>query len=176
MSDSKRGSEGRGERGPRGHRGPHGRDGSAGSGTTGPAGLTGPSGPSGPSSSSRSQAKFSGLMQTSGNTLLADAGTANLGSNTFPAYPVPSAHALQNLATNLGGFVVPAASTIVFEVLVNGAVVAGYSVTYTTGESGVKTITFGPEALSANDTFALRVTPAGTFGSAVPVTATIEVA
>jgi len=83
--------------------------------------------------------------------------------------------ALRNLAANIGGFVVPA-GTITFEVLVNGAPVAGYALTYAVGESGVKSLTFGPVALAADDTVALAVAPVGVgFSSAIPVSAVLEI-
>lgn len=156
----------RGPKGPEGDRGERGH--------RGHDGDTGPTGPIGPTF--RGLAKFSGAMATSGNTFLADTGTAVLvGSNIFPDYPVPSARNLQNLATNIGAFVVPLGASITFEVLVNTGPVLGYSITYNAGDTGVKSISFGPVALPINAVFSLRVTPTGVIVAPVEVSATIEI-
>jgi len=114
-------------------------------------------------------------MGASGSTFLADTGTAVLLSNSFPDYPVPSPRDLRNLATNIGNFVVPPNSAIVFEVVANGVLVPGYSISYMDGETGVKSILFGPVTLPVNGTFAIRVTPLGSITNPVPVSALIEI-
>ena len=115
-------------------------------------------------------------MAVSGNTHLADTGTALVaGTNPFPEYPVPAIRTLQNLATNIGEFVVPLGGTIFFQVFVNGSFVPGYSILYMATETGVKSIPFGPVAVPVNGTFALRVTASPEMTSVpIEVSATIE--
>lgn len=108
---------------------------------------------------------------------LADTGTVAINpSNIFPAYPTPSPRNLFNLAVNLGEFIVPEAGSIIFEVMVNGSFVAGYSITFNPGDTGVKSLLFGPVSVSASGTFALRATPSdGTTLAQIPVSALIEI-
>ena len=141
--------------------------------------ATGPTGPAAPTPlTTRSLVKFSG-QTAPGNAYLADTGTAPIvQSNVFPFYPVPTAHNLFNLATNIGTFVVPANGAIIFEVVTGpaGNVVPGYSITYgpgDTGVNGVKSILFGPVPLPPNETFGLRVTAQG-ISTPVLVSAVIE--
>jgi hypothetical protein len=146
-------------------------------GATGSVGATGPTGPTGPSLTTRGVAKFSGVIGPGGNMFLADTGTVAISpSNIFPAYPTPSPRNLFNLAANLGEFVVPEAGSVLFEVQANGGFIAGYSITFNPGDTGVKSLLFGPVFVPANGTFAIRVTPSdGTTLGQIPVSALIEI-
>ena len=145
-------------------------------GVTGATGNTGATGAIG-SSSSRGIAKFSGVLGPNGNMFLADTGTVPINpSNIFPAYPSPSPRNLFNLAVNLGEFVVPEAGSFIFEVLANGVFIPGYSITFNPGDTGVKSLLFGPVFVPANGTFAIRATPSnGTTSVQIPVSALIEI-
>jgi len=166
------GDGGRGKRGKRGHRG-----------HTGPAGETGPAGPVGPAGSG-GLLKFSGFAAGALSGLvpvasfLADSGAGiGVGSILLLAqgYPEAIARSLRNLAVNIFGFTVPPLGSIVVELLQNGVPVPGFSVTYNTGDSGIKTVVAGPAPYAIGDTFDLRVTTTGILAAGVNVSATVGV-
>jgi len=117
------------------------------------------------------------MIGPGGNMFLADTGAVPVTpSNIFPAYPSPSSRNLFNLAANLGEFVVSEAGSIIFEVQVNGAIIPGYSITFNPGDTGVKSLLFGPVPVPVNGTFAIRATPSdGTTAGQVPVSALLEI-
>jgi hypothetical protein len=150
--DTERGE--RGKRGKRGHRGP-------------PANAL---------------LKFAGLVASAGeggspaSSFLADTGISFAIQSVFtaPNYPVAHAFDARNLATNiLQGSVVPVGGSIVFELLRNGVLVPGFSITYGPGEGGIKTVEAGPAAYAIGDTFDLRATSSGLVVDDVNVSATI---
>lgn len=151
--------------------GPRGRK-----GARGPRGHQGPVGPTGPAGASAGLLKFSGavLSTDSGITFLADSGIPLAPSTTALAYPLATAQSLKNITANLSSTVPPEA-TVIFDLLQNGVPVAGFTVTYIAGESGIKSALAGPVAFAIGDTFDLRVTisPVNLFEGDPLVSATI---
>lgn len=154
----------RGKRGKRGHRGEQGEPGPIGPSGLGLGGLL----------------KFSGVVDASVEgtivSYLADTGVG-VGDvsviTVAPDYPVAIVRNLVNLATN----VLEAISingTLTIELLKNGVAVPGFVITYTGGQSGIKTVTAGPVAFAIGDTFDLRLT-ASFLAVGVDVTATVGV-
>ena len=167
--DCKRGKRGkRGHRGHRGHRGPEGPPGPAGTASGGLLKFSGTVAP----------AVEGGLVVS----FLEDygAGVASFQGVTpvslAPSYPIAVARNLRNMATNLLlGFVVPDGGQIVIELLQNGVSVPGFVITYTGGETGIKSVLAGPAAFAIGDTFDLRVSVTGGVVDTVDLSATVGV-
>jgi len=92
---------------------------------------------------------------------------------TAPAYPVAIARSLVNLSTNLLE-AVTLGGVVTFALLQNGVAVPGFTTSYATGESGIKTAVAGPVAYLPGDTFDLQVT-ADTLAVALDASATVGV-
>lgn len=161
----------RGKRGKRGHRGPEGPTGPtgpAGSGSAGSTGATGPTGPGGGGGGgSGGLLKFSGLVAApEGPTL--DSFLADWGANllapaiaTPMSYPVAIQRTVQNMSVNVldGAILGDPGGTVVFNLLKNGAPVAGFSITFLVGgPTGVQTAVAGPVTFLPGDTLDLRAT------------------
>jgi hypothetical protein len=152
-------------------------------GKRGKRGHTGPPGPAG--SASGGLLKFSGVIAPAGEgpvaSYLEDWGVGvGIGGiiDTAPSYPVAVAHSLVNMATNLlGGVVVPGGGTITFDLVKNLATVPVViaTIVYGAGDSGIKSVLFGPTPFAIGDTFDLRVTTTGTVEVAIDASATVGV-
>ena len=79
------------------------------------------------------------------------------------------------MAANIGSFVIPPGESIQFAVVANGGFPPGFEITFVGGETGVKTLIFGPIALPAGGTFALFVTPSDGIITPVAVSAVLEI-
>lgn len=93
-----------------------------------------------------------------------------------PSYPVAIKRKLQNFAVNLSGAVI-ASGTLLVELLQNGTPLSGFSVTYSTGQSGIKTVQTSSVDAPIGSTFDVRVTATGTSGVAgyVNLSATVGI-
>lgn len=168
-------SEGRRARGPEGPTGPTGPAGSATStGATGPTGSAGSGG----------LLKFSGICGTDSESAvtsyLADAGfddsDPDLTTSKAPSYPVAVAHSLVNLATNISlSPVIPGGGSVTIKLLKNGSPVAGFSITYGPGQSGVMSAVAGPAAYAIGDTFDVEVISTDITAPLVDVSATVGI-
>jgi hypothetical protein len=176
----------RGERGKRGKRGHDGHDGAAGpTGPTGPTGSTGLTGPTGPQAATfGALLKFSGRAAgvdsesgTDGISFLPDSGFGFSVSPIFTPedYPVAVAHNVRNMAVNLVGFVVPQGGQVIVDLLLDGAVVPGFTIPFIFGDPSLKTILAGPALFAIGQVFNVRVTTKGTVTETVNTSVTIGV-
>ena len=80
-----------------------------------------------------------------------------------PSYPTAVAGSFLNMATNLRPDVPLASpgSSVVFELLLDGVPVPGFTVTYLPGESGIKTVAAGPVPFAVGQTIDVRITNNG---------------
>lgn len=116
--------------------------------------------------------KFSGVVPTvAGDTYMDDAFTDN---STNPlAYPIAVACKAVNMAVNVLGGGTFGAVTLSVQLLKNGSPVAGFTITYTGVQTGVKTVVAGPSSYVAGDTFDVRCHTDGDPGGAVELTVTV---
>jgi hypothetical protein len=128
--------------------------------------------------------KFSGLAATAEGggsqvSYLVDTGPDTItGFPTFtsPDYPLAQRRTMQGLSVNLIGVTLSPGQTILVELLKNGTAVPGFSVSFGSGDTGVKSNPDAPRTtFPVGSTFSLRVTTAGFSGSGVPLSATIGV-
>lgn len=125
--------------------------------------------------------KFSGPVATAegGGTLvtyLPDVGPDAVLLSSAPTatnYPLAARRTTMGLATNVFVTLSPGQS-VLFELLKNGSSVPGFSISYGSGDFGVKTNENAPRTTYAvGETFALRVTTSGFAGSSFGASATI---
>ena len=147
------------EHGRRGHRGKRGHQ-----GEEGPPGLI----------TGGSLLKFSGDLAADPvagaltESFLPDSGTAFGIAPTLIAlnYTVADDRALINMATRMST-IVPPGGQVLLELLLNGAPLSRWTISYGPGESGIKVLAVGPLPLKTGDRLDLRGTTSGFVGSNV---------
>lgn len=157
----------------RGTRGPKGSK-----GDLGPIGPQGPIGPVGATSSTLGMLKFSGFALGSGEegdgiSFLSDSGSTDSLSIRFAFYPIVLGCELENLAVLMDDTSLSDGSSIVVELLKNTVTVIA-SITYSSGDVGIRLEEFEPVPFAQGDTVAIRVRTHGLVSN-VHISATVGV-